>query len=235
MIMKKILYPLFTGCLALLLFGACSDDDQTLPVILPAEQGTFTDSRDGVEYRWVRYGDLEWMAENLRAEVNTGVCRVYVDNYHQTDEEKAIQEEQNFSKYGYWYDFEAAEAAVPDGWRLPTDEDWQKLELYLGMSGNEVNRMDWRAGGQGEMMQQKKGLALLPGGFIDYEQISYGVLYTPGFISFYGFFWTSTADKDSSGNDVIYRQIRYNSSELGRFSTRPEKLMHVRCVRSAGR
>lgn len=230
--MKSILYQIALGGLFLLPLVGCSDDDKPVVEILPTATGTFTDLRDGVEYNWVRYGDLEWMAENLRAEASTGIWRVYVDDY-QTAEEKAMQEEQNFSKYGYWYDYEAAESAVPEGWRLPTDEDWQKLEIALNMPEAELNSMDWRGDGQGGMMQQHTGLDLLPGGFIDYKQLSYGVEYNPGFIGFYGFFWSSSLDKNASGNMRIYRQIRYNSQQIGRFSTRPEKLMHIRCVRDA--
>lgn len=230
--MKSILYHIALGGLFLLSLIGCSDDDKSVAEILPAETGTFTDPRDGVEYKWVRSGDLDWMAENLRAEADSGVWRVYVDNY-QTDEEKKMQEEQNFNKYGYWYDYKAALSAVPDGWRLPTDEDWQKLERQLNMPEEELNSMAWRGDGQGEMIQQHTGLALLPGGFIDFVQLSYGVEYKPGFIGFYGFFWTSSVDANASGKQMIYRQIRYNSQQIGRFSTRQEKLMHVRCVRDA--
>ena len=40
---------------------ACNDDEATMPVVKPAESGTFVDERDGNEYGWVRIGNLEWM------------------------------------------------------------------------------------------------------------------------------------------------------------------------------
>lgn len=80
-------------------------------------------------------------------------------------------------------------------------------------------------------------LALRPGGLINYAKPGMiGSGYSSEFLGFYGFFWTATEDvKDTGKNYVIYRQIRYNSGEVGRFSTLPEKMMSVRCVRDVTR
>lgn len=229
--MRKILVHVVIGGM---LFGnvACDDHKDTVPEILPSEQGVFVDQRDNQEYRWVRYGQLEWMAENMRVEVSEGVSRIFSDELI-TKEEKALQEIRNYEKYGYLYDHEAAKSAVPDGWRLPTDADWQNLEKYFGMPENQVATMGWRGEVQGEMMQGKNMLALKPGGLINYENHEgVRVSYTPEFLGFYGFFWTSTgSDSDSGESAFIYRQIRYNSGEMGRFSTLSKKMMSVRCVR----
>ena len=231
--MKNLLYRMSLGVFLLFALGACSEEQDNAAVqILPTGQGTFTDPRDGVVYKWIRYGKLEWMAENLRAEAEKGKYEVYVESY-QTSQERELQRKRNFERFGYWYDFAAAESAVPDGWRLPTDEDWQYLERALGMSPEEVDRMDWRGDRQGETVQQKSGMDLMPGGFFDYDQLTYGVAYTPEFMGFYGFFWSSTPDEALVGEARIYRQIRYRSLKLGRFSTHPEKMMNVRCVREA--
>lgn len=59
------------------------------------------------------------------------------------------------SKYGFLYTFEGAKAAVPEGWRLPTDEDWQQLERNFGLSENEVQRFEaWRGKGLAPLMSQ---------------------------------------------------------------------------------
>ena len=45
---------------------SCSDDDDAVAKVAPSATGTYTDPRDGNEYRWVRYGNLEWLADNFR-------------------------------------------------------------------------------------------------------------------------------------------------------------------------
>lgn len=226
----KIYNTFLAGCL-LLAAVACGDDDKTLPEILPAASGTYTDQRDGNEYTWVRYGQLEWMTTNMRFESPDGICQIYSE-IQITKEEREAQEKQNCARYGYLYDYEAALAAIPEGWRLPTDKDWQALESLFGLSQHELGQMDWRGDGPGEMLQQPTTLYLRPGGFVDYNEKSLEAPYDPNFIGFYGFFWTSTAIPDETGKEMmLYRQIRYNSGQIGRFSTLPEKLFSVRCVR----
>lgn len=52
------------------------------------------------------------------------------------------------AKYGYLYSHAAALKAVPEGWRLPSDEDWSRLEQTLGLSSAEANRLEaWRGEG----------------------------------------------------------------------------------------
>ena len=36
---------------------SCSDDDDAVAKVAPSATGTYTDPRDGNEYRWVRYGN----------------------------------------------------------------------------------------------------------------------------------------------------------------------------------
>ncbi len=212
--------------------GACDDNENVLPQVLPSEKGDFTDERDGNVYHWVRYGDLEWMTENMRVEVEVGVSQIYSE-IQVTQEEREEQEIRNYTKYGILYDYEAAQAAVPEGWRLPTDEEWQTLEKIMGMSEDELSRFGWRGDWQGEMLQQKEMLWLRPGGFVNYEDKEYDN-YSPDFLGFYGFFWSSSEDSSKS-KAIIYRQICYNMSKVGRFSTLPEKLLSVRCVRDASK
>lgn len=215
--------------------AACSDDDNTLTEVLPDSSGSFTDARDGNEYGWVRYGQLEWMTGNIRyAEAASGVSQLYAEEQI-TQEEREAQQRQNYVRYGYLYDFEAAQEAVPAGWRIPTDEDWKALERAFGLPESETAQTGWRGAGIGELLQRSNSLYLRPGGFIDYQLSSIGeVSYEPNYIGFYGFFWSATTDPAKTEKEnKIYRQIRYNSSRFGRFSTYSEKLLSLRCVRDA--
>ena len=122
--MMRNIYKLLIGSLFLMV--GCGDDDSS-PVLLSSENGKFIDERDGSVYHWVRYGDLEWLVENIRLKTDKGKCQIYSENLI-TAEERKEQEEYNYSKYGYLYDYESAESVVPRGWRIPSDKDWQYLE-----------------------------------------------------------------------------------------------------------
>ena len=52
--------------------------------------------------------------------------------------------EADYDKHGNLYTWEEANTLCPDGWRLPTDEDWKNLERALGMSQADANQKGWR-------------------------------------------------------------------------------------------
>ena len=52
------------------------------------------------------------------------------------------------AKNGFLYTFAAAQKVAPEGWRLPTDEDWKKLERTLGLPAAEADLNEaWRGEG----------------------------------------------------------------------------------------
>ena len=100
--------------------------------------GSYTDTRDGNTYRTVIIGEQEWMAENLRylPSVNSSQTGseiepyLYVYGYNGTDI-NAAKESANYQTYGVLYNWHAATAACPDGWRLPFEYDWTDLFYYI--------------------------------------------------------------------------------------------------------
>ena len=85
------------------------------------EYGTLADSRDGKSYKTVVIGSLTWMAENLNFD-NSATATGSIDSSFCYDGIPA-----NCEKYGRLYQEYAATAVCPEGWRLPTANDWRDL------------------------------------------------------------------------------------------------------------
>ena len=165
---------------------------------LPAfaqQAGTFTDSRDGHLYRWVRIGDQVWMAENLAylprvdrvSDAQFEQERYWVYGYFGSDVAEARQTDA-YKTYGVIYNWQGARTACPAGWHMPTEEEWQQLEVTAGMDPADAPRRGWRASGDvGRKLKARTGwkenggddsfgFAALPGGmrgYADFESVPY--------------------------------------------------------------
>ena len=84
------------------------------------ETGSFTDQRDGKIYKTVKIADHWILAENFAYKPDTGNFWVYEDN------------ESNIALYGYLYDWETAMNITPDGWHLPSRDEWDEVRKALG-------------------------------------------------------------------------------------------------------
>ncbi len=94
-----------------------------------------------------------WMIENMNYAVNNcsegeeASCWCY-------NEESA-----NCDIYGLLYSIDRAEEVCPSGWRLPTDDDWKDLELYLSMDQDDLDDVGWRG------HDEEVGIKLVEGEF----------------------------------------------------------------------
>ncbi len=76
------------------------------------------DGRDGKTYKTVKIGSQIWMAENLA--YNAGQETWAYNNDHK-----------NIDKYGYLYTYKVAKNVCPQGWHLPSAQEWKSLTDYV--------------------------------------------------------------------------------------------------------
>lgn len=183
------------------------------------EYGTFVDSRDDKEYKTIKIGNQIWMAENLAFKLDSG-CWAY-DN----DEKDNVED--NVETYGYLYDWEAACKVCPDGWHLPSDDEWTILTDFLG--GNyEVGKKlkseyGWRSN---KKSSNESGFNALPGGWRKYEEGRfYGQYHIVGEG---GFWWSSTSNGDQK---AWSRYLNYSNGQADRSYYNRKYGYSVRCVK----
>ena len=120
----QILYKCVGDALIETDMAPCASDEpqSSASVVVPAvEYGTLSDSRDGKSYKTVVIGGKTWMAENLNFD-NSATATGSIDSSFCYDGIPA-----NCEKYGRLYQEYAATAVCPEGWRLPTADDWRDL------------------------------------------------------------------------------------------------------------
>jgi len=229
---RSIVWALFVLSCTIPLVS-CSDDDDDVPAKVKASAtGTFTDERDGQVYNWVRYGNLEWMAQNFAYTDDGTDVTIYLDY---DERESNVTTPRSLQKYGRLYSYGAAMRLCPEGWRLPTDADWQNLEQQLGMSAADTNKREWRGNIMHNMVSLYEDycdLNLLLGGYYT----THTIMGTSGwrFMGNYGFYWTSSRDEEKGGEYYFYRKFLYNRNEVYRESMEMEgQKLSVRYVRDA--
>lgn len=164
-----------------------------------------TDS-EGNRYSIVTIGDQVWMAENLKLECEGS-------SVMNNDEDKDIF-------YGRLYTWEAAKANAPEGWHLPTVEEFEQLKKFVEDDGNKfkagaalkADESDWpKAKGTNAY-----GFNAVPGG----HNNGMGMFMDEGRAAY---FWTATEsgsmmaydfELTSFGNDItkMMRSKKYGLS-----------------------
>jgi len=173
-----------------------------------SSSNVFTDPRDGKKYRTVTIGKQTWMAENLNYEASSS--KVYDNN------------SANGQKYGRLYNWETAKMACPPGWHLPSDKEWQELVNFVGgekIAGKKLKATSgWVENGNGT---DEYGFSALPGGYCR----------TNGMFQFIGSFggWLSSTEENSE--NVYYRNVGYEQTDIFKYTIAKTTFFSVRCIR----
>lgn len=232
-----------------------------IPIVSRNFSVDFAECRDqnGKGYAAVRIGDQIWMAENLAylpavSPPSAGSFidkHYYVYGYYSNNVDEA-RSRATYSDYGVLYNWPAAvnggvgsnsvpsgvQGACPDGWHLPSDEEWKVLERYLGMDEPDVNKTGWRNSGTvgGKLKEtgtahwadpnigadNSTGFTALPGG----HRVGGGYF---NFMPINGTFWTCT----EAGSIVAWQRHLFHSHDgVDRENYPRREGLSVRCVKN---
>jgi uncharacterized protein (TIGR02145 family) len=197
---------------------------------------TTVTGNDGTIYRTVKIGDQWWMAENIKetqyqngdeipnvisdsewANLSSGAWCIYADNDTLAD------------TYGYLYNWFAANDnrnIAPEGWHIPSDEEWNTLIDYLGgdsVAGGkmkETGTTHWESPNTGAT--NESGFSALPGGSRrgPNGQFQHLCLLTR--------FWSST---EETSNNAWFRMLDNEYSRVIRQEYDKHYGFSIRCVK----
>jgi len=181
------------------------------------EKKQFCDERDGTKYVYVAIGTQTWMAENLNYEVEDSRC--HGDN------------SSNCTTYGRLYNWNAAITICPNGWRLPSREEWEALSSYVqstsGCSSSSCDAIKLKvtSGWSSGNGTDEYGFSALPGGD---QSFGAGFAGRGG----YGFWWSFT---ENESNGYAYLRVMTFLSENAFSESRDKRgLFSVRCLKYIG-
>ncbi|MCG8412166.1 MAG: hypothetical protein MI739_12875 [Bacteroidales bacterium] len=163
-------------------------------------QGELRDN-NGYTYKWARYGKNRWMTQNLRNTDHNNDC-------------------------GGLYTNSEARNSCPDGWSLPSDNDWMELEIKFGVDKNKA-----KAHGLHEI------------NFDELQNSGFNINECPYKTSFYVnqkalAFWSKSENKmlyTGYSNKYFARIIRLDEKKISKELRNKNEKMSVRCIQSATR
>jgi uncharacterized protein (TIGR02145 family) len=203
---------------------------------LDVTYGTMTD-QDGNEYKTVQIGNQIWMAENLRTTKYTDGTPIPMvsrgDWSKQTEGAYCTNENSNdptlIATYGFLYNWHtiATGKIAPEGWRVPTNDDWAALAKAFGSKFTaggklkEAGTAHWKA--PNKDASNESGFTAMPSGQItDYSRFMY--FETQSFI------WSAT---ESSSTTAFYQSMSYVNDDLTQAGANKKFGHAIRLVKDA--
>jgi len=174
-----------------------------------SENSEYVDLRDNTKYSIVKIGEQWWFAQNLAFETTNS------DFYEKNTRNK------NF--FGRLYTWDAADSACPSGWHLPSDQEWQQLELSIGLSEKVIDDTEFRGTNEGTdlLVKGKSGFNATLGGWRthDGEFVEMDLVAT---------FWTST---QLSKTLAWGRGLEKGNKQISRLTFGKSLGFSVRCLK----
>ncbi|MCQ2360613.1 MAG: hypothetical protein MJ009_03920 [Paludibacteraceae bacterium] len=208
---------------------------------------------DGNSYGFVKIGNQYWMTENMHSAKYDTQSEAYREGLYTipTSEKDAVvapyYKDGTGSGYGYYYNWAAAmgytesqaksqtggysgnrQGICPNGWHIPTDNEWLTLQDYIEQTDSKGNdtagkhlktTSGWLNNGNG---MDSYGFSAVPAGYVSGSDVSGG--------GAGGSFWSS----DSKNSDYTYYcHLHSNNSLLSRTDINKYFALSVRCLKSS--
>ena len=136
----------------------------------------------------------------------------------------------NCDKYGRLYDWNTALTVAPDGWHLPSNEEWTTLTDFLGgisvAGGAMKDKTTWSQPNVGAT--NSSGFSGLPGGNC-YKSGS--GIYLFNYKGDYGYWWSST-EYNLNPLDAWCRNLGYGNTLVNEGFPNKTQMYSIRCIKN---
>lgn len=182
----------------------------------------------------VTIGTQVWMAENLRTTRYSNGDSIGTTTLDISKESTPIyqwaydNDESNVAAYGRlytWYAVADSRNICPEGWHVPTDDDWTTLTNFLG--GEEVAGGKLKETGTSHWLFESTDVTntsdftALPGGYRNFDG-------TFAYLPYRGFWWSSTEHSSPLG---YFRTMASIFDFVSRDGTNKQFGFSVRCLK----
>jgi len=211
---------------------------------------------DGNTYKTVKIGSQTWMAENLKTtRLNDNVKIPVVENNDSFIALKTpafcwYKNDTIYKKiYGGLYNWYSVKTGklCPAGWHVPTDAEWLKMELAIGLTQEDAIDGVWDRGKEhGAKLKvlsawetpdnsvKPSGFAALPGGLRGDDGSFMGARVKSGMsFNLHTVFWSSTPREGTTlqnARDAYFRSVNKDNS-IERNLSAVSRGHYIRCIK----
>ena len=191
--------------------------------------GEMLDKRDNQVYRTLVISNHVWTAQNMNYEIES-------DENDEINSWCYDNEPENCKKFGRLYTWEAAKKVCPEGWHLPTEDEWQELiaEHSCDIVIKDGNPPVYRCAGTTLKAIDSWEKSLDITNEYGFSIVAAGIVNSGKFMNkgITGYLWASTTqyESESLATLVIFE---YNEDYTRFVLTKPNSGLSVRCVKGA--
>lgn len=145
----------------------------------------FTDSRDGEHYPVVQIGNQLWMGENMRHNINWSYLiprdkegfqyNSELIEWHKAEKKTGVADLEQLEKIGRFYDWSEAMKVCPEGWHLPTKQEWQTMVKKISEQ-NGLAQSDDSFMGVARLLKVKSGWQPSWGNRNGVDELGFGIV-----------------------------------------------------------
>ena len=206
----------------------------------------FIDPRDGQIYNTIKIGNQCWFAQNLNVGIRIDGNMEQGIDYNNIQKYCYNDDPANGEIYGGLYQWNqamcgsvvpGAQGICPVGWHIPTDAEWKKLEMFLGMSQATADLEGYRGTNEGPKLAGNAGLwnaGILKNdpkfGKSKFDALPAGYRNTGGNFSdraYSTYFWSSL----KSGGNAWWRSLHCDHTDVRQGTGLKAYGFSVRCLK----